>query len=161
MPRKWNVEDLEGVVKKSRSVREVLSALGLIEAGGNYDTIRRYVDQLELDTSHWVGQGWRKGVTTPIKPATPLKDILVENSTYTNTGCLRRRLISEGYKGEYCEHCRRTEWEGVPIPLELEHINGNRYDNRIENLEVICPNCHALTPTHRGRNIGRYRAEVA
>ena len=156
MPRKWNVEDLPAAVMKNRSVRGVLLTLGLVEAGGNYDTIRQYVIKLDLDTSHWVGMGWRKGTTIPIKPAIPLEKILVEDSTYTNTNRLRGRLIREGYKEHRCEHCGLTEWMGGPIPLELEHTNGDRHDHRIENLEVICPNCHALTPTHRGKNIGRY-----
>lgn len=52
-----------------------------------------------------------------------------------------------------CESCNLEEWLGNKIPLELDHINGVNNDNRIENLRILCPNCHALTPTYRGKNI--------
>ena len=70
------------------------------------------------------------------------------------TSYLKARLIREGVKDARCESCNGTQWEGEPIPLELDHVNGKRDDNRLENLRLICPNCHAQTPTYRGRNIG-------
>lgn len=86
----------------------------------------------------------------------PLEEILVENSTYQSNK-LRKRLLKAGIKLPCCEMCNRTEWMGSPIPLELDHINGNKHDNRLFNLRVICPNCHATTETYRGKNIGSYK----
>lgn len=86
----------------------------------------------------------------------PLEEILVQNSTYQSNK-LRLRLLQMGIKTHQCEMCLRVEWFGSPIPLELDHINGDKHDNRLFNLRVICPNCHATTDTYRGKNIGRYR----
>jgi hypothetical protein len=84
----------------------------------------------------------------------PLDGLLVRGSRVNSTD-LRRRLLEEGIRPHRCEGYARTVRRGQPIPLELDHINGDRTDNRLENLPLLCPNCHALTPTYRGRNIGR------
>jgi 5-methylcytosine-specific restriction endonuclease McrA len=68
---------------------------------------------------------------------------------------LKLRLIKEGFFEYRCMVCQRTEWQDSPMPLELHHINGDRMDHRLENLQLLCPNCHALTPTYRARNKGR------
>jgi hypothetical protein len=81
-----------------------------------------------------------------------MKEILVENSNYTNTNNLRKRLIREGYFKYECCNCKLSEWMGEPMRLELEHINGINTDNRIENLKILCPNCHSLTDTYCGKN---------
>jgi ribosomal protein S27AE len=85
-----------------------------------------------------------------------LEQILVENSDY-QTNKLRKRLLESGLKEQKCERCGNTEWLEEPIPLELNHKNGVNNDHRFENLELLCPNCHALTPTYRGRNWGKAR----
>lgn len=83
-----------------------------------------------------------------------IDELLVAGSSIGGSRLLRR-LIREGYKEARCEACQQSEWQGKPIPLELDHINGDPTDNRLENLGVLCPNCHALTPTYCGRNRGR------
>ncbi|MGB9177730.1 MAG: HNH endonuclease [Pyrinomonadaceae bacterium] len=73
------------------------------------------------------------------------------------TDHIRKRLISEGLKKAACEVCKRKSWMGKPMPLQLDHINGQRSDNRLKNLRVLCPNCHAQTDTYCGKNKGSYR----
>lgn len=72
---------------------------------------------------------------------------------YPRTSVIREKLIIEGYKDAVCEQCRRREWMNVPIPLELHHIDGDHSNVSIDNFQLLCPNCHALTPNYRGRNI--------
>jgi hypothetical protein len=140
-------------VKGSRSLAQVLVKLGFRPAGSRQAALKERIQELQLDTSHFMGQGWRKGKAGPVVPARPLVEILVEGR-FVRTNGLKWRLIREGVKKPICESCRRSEWSGRPIPLELDHINGRRDDNRLENLRVLCPNCHAQTDTYRGRNIG-------
>jgi hypothetical protein len=150
--RKYSEEDFVEAVKSSTSIRQTLSTLGLSPSGGNYICVRRYVEELGLETSHWLGKAHNKGKTLP--PRRDLKEYLVDNSNYSSNS-LRKRLIREGFKEGKCESCGITEWNGKPAPLELDHINGIRTDNRLENLRIICPNCHAQTDTYRGKNIAK------
>ena len=87
-------------------------------------------------------------------PRIPLEKLLVVGSRYSTTR-LGRRLLREGLLPERCDICRITSWLDGPVPLELDHINGDRQDNRLSNLRLLCPNCHALTGTYRGRNVRR------
>lgn len=68
-----------------------------------------------------------------------------------NTHRLRLRLLEDNIKERRCERCGNSEWLGEAIPVELHHVNGDRFDNRLENLQLLCPNCHALTDNHAGR----------
>ena len=137
-------------VKNSYSYSEVCRILGISPKGGNLRTVKNKILQLELDASHFTGQRWNKGKTSEDHPSIKKRDIseiLVENSGWAS-GQLRQRLIKEGLKEAKCECCGRTEWLGIPIPLELHHINEVHTDNRLENLVILCPNCHAMTDSH-------------
>jgi hypothetical protein len=80
---------------------------------------------------------------------------LVENSTYNRTS-LKARLIKNGTLKNVCSNCGISQWNGKEISLHLEHINGINNDNRIENLCLLCPNCHSQTDTYAGKNIGKW-----
>ena len=155
--RKRSRERLLEALKTSRSIRQALIKAGLAPAGGNYATAHMLIKEHRLDTSHMTGQGWNKGDVMGLlnRNTLPLEDILIEYSTYACTSSLRHRLVKEGLLAETCNKCGLTQWNGKKISLELNHVNGDRFDHRIENLELLCPNCHAQTPTYRGRNMGR------
>ena len=80
----------------------------------------------------------------------------VASATFVYSSRLKRKLIEDGIKAECCERCGRSEWMGKPIPLELHHNDGDRFNNVFSNLTVLCANCHAQTPNHAGRSIGTY-----
>lgn len=149
--RRWTDDQLRSAVITSGSKAEVLRKLGLRPTGGNYAQFDKFVNILGLNIDHFTGSAWNKGKNVISNPGFPLSVHLVEGR-FTNSHRLRKRLIREGYFKHKCYRCDLSEWNGKKIPLELEHINGNKSDNRLENLTILCPNCHAQTPTYRGKN---------
>lgn len=151
--RSWTDEQLIAATAQHYSVRGVIKALGLIPAGGNYQQVQQRIKELRLDTSHFMGKGWNVGLKfNPRKPPKPLVEILQRN-VIVQSHQLKKRLFAAGLKIPRCESCGwdQRSLDGR-IPVELDHINGIRTDNRLENLRILCPNCHSLQPTHRGRN---------
>lgn len=154
-------EQLIEAVKNSLSKAEVIRKLSLVVAGANYYTIDKNIKRLKLDTSHFTGQGWNVGSRyRVVVPKRPLKEILVENSTWVNSAKLKKRLLEEGIKERKCEICGNTEWLGEPISLELHHVNGIHDDLRIENLQILCPNCHSYTDNYRGKKLKKKTQET-
>lgn len=150
--RKWTKDQLRLAVKKSSSIRQVLFLLGLKAAGGNYFQINYYLKEYNIDFSHFKGKGWNKGLKGKSCPRVKLEEILILNSTFQSYK-LKKRLFAAKLKEVKCEECGWAQMsKDGRIPLELDHINGNSTDNRLENLRILCPNCHSLKPTHRGRN---------
>ena len=146
----YTVDDVRKAVADNKSVAGVLRQLGLRPIGGNYRTINRIISENEMDVSHFTGQGWNVGLKFRPNKEVSDHEIFVMNSSYKCSWRLR-----EHYKKttgiRHCEKCGLETWQGQPIPLEIHHVNGDNTDNRLENLLLLCPNCHALTNNYRGR----------
>lgn len=157
----WNIQTDQflKIVKQADSYSDICRLCGLVPLSGNHDTAKRRVIELQADTSHFGKNQRVKNIDTlnSIRKVIPLKDILVKDSVY-HRGSLKRRLITEGLLVERCSKCGLENiWNNEPITLQLDHINGDNIDNRIENLRLLCPNCHSQTETFGSRNItGKY-----
>ena len=145
MKSKYTRDQLARLAKDSLSMADMLRALGLKISGGSHRYIRQLLAFYQISTDHFSGQRWSKGRILGegfYGTVTPLSEILVDGSMYNNCR-LKHRLIKAGLKDAACEICLSTTWREKPIPLELHHANGKHTDNRIENLQIVCPNCHA------------------
>ena len=160
MARRYTDEQLRTAVTESTSIRQVLARLGLAQAGGNYAGIKERIQQLGIDASHLTGKGWKRGNNTPVVPARALEELLragIRVQSYK----LKQRLFAAELKQRKCEGCQLERWLDRPVPLELDHVNGDPTDNRLENLRILCPNCHAFTKTYRGKKRAKCRDETA
>lgn len=110
-------------------------------------TLNLWLDKLSID---YKGNQGAKGIKKDPKRKTAKEYI---NSTYVQSDKLRKKLIEDGLKECKCEICNNSEWLGKVIPLELHHIDGDRFNNQLDNLQIICPNCHAQTDNYRAKNI--------
>jgi len=146
------LDQLRRSCAQAASYRELITLLGLRPAGGNYRVVRTHLEANHISTAHFQRVPWNKGRRT-IRAKRPLELVLAQDSTYQSFK-LKKRLFAEGIKQPKCELCGWAECApDGRVPLELDHINGLRNDNRLENLRILCPNCHSLQPTHRGLNI--------
>ncbi|MFF7213390.1 HNH endonuclease [Streptomyces sp. NPDC008238] len=140
---------LRAVVRESTSIAEVVRRLGINPVGGNQAHIGRRIARLGIDISHFTpnGGGARR-------PRSPLSERLVLGTPDDGripSHRLRRHLLRQG-AAEVCAMCGTGPvWKGAPLRLEVDHVNGDWWDNRPENLRLLCPNCHAATDTYRGR----------
>ena len=137
---KYTKEILKEIVSKSKSVAEVCRHFGIKGSTGAQSHLSKKIKAFELDTSHFTGQGWNKGKVFPKRDA----------MTYCHrdsTECshrLKRRLIRDGYKEAECENCGISKWLGEDVVLELDHKDSDHFNNEISNLQILCPNCHAM-----------------
>jgi transposase-like protein len=97
----------------------------------------------------------RRGDIVARPQKTPIEQLLVVRQAAGGRWNLKRRLLTDGLKAPHCERCGIDEWLGEPLTLALHHVNGDNRDNRLENLELLCPNCHSQTENFAGRNAAR------
>lgn len=138
MYKDYTDEDIINNAKEVKSIAGLLRSLGKRTAGGNYINMKRKIQLLKVDTSHWVGQAWNHNEQQ--------KDY----KNYKRIIHAKRWLIKD--RGHECESCSLEQWLGQPITLEIDHMDGNRANNEEYNLKLLCPNCHSQTSTWRGRN---------
>ena len=122
------------------------------ELGCKQDTLNSYLKKMGIE---YLGQQNKKGQkkgTNDYKPAM----YYIENNLPIQSHKLKEKLIRDGIKQQKCEKCGLSEWFGVLLPLELHHKNGNHFDNSLDNLEIVCPNCHSIQPGNSGANKGKY-----
>lgn len=117
------------------------------------DTLNRYLKMMNIDYSGQQNKkGQKKGNANFYRPAM----YYIENDIPIQSYKLKEKLIKDQIKENCCEICGLSVWQEKILPLELHHKNGNHYDNSLDNLMILCPNCHSIQGNNSGANIGNY-----
>jgi len=150
-----STEKLEQIVLSSLSLKDVLRKLGYgPNSGSMFYRLKERLEKENISTIHF-----SKCLSIKAQKY-KLCDILVKDSKYTNIWRLKKRLISEKILEEVCSICGlKPWWNGKELKLQLDHINGISNDHRLENIRLVCPNCHSQTETFCGKNNSRYLAD--
>jgi 5-methylcytosine-specific restriction endonuclease McrA len=147
--KKWFVKDkvdeknFISVCESSESMSKAAAELGL-----HFNSFKKRALELGCYKPNQAGVGLKKE-----RPKIPIQNIIIEGKQpQYQTYKLKKRLITEGYKQNKCEECGIEDWNNKELNMELDHIDGDRTNHLIENLRIICPNCHAQTSTYRAKN---------
>lgn len=143
---KWDLDKIKDAVKESINFTEVLEKINIPRQGNNSKTLRTILDKYNIDYSHFTGRARVYTINH-----VDISDYL-NNLRKIKTSELKEKLLKEGLKEYKCENpeCGLTEWLGKPIVLQLHHIDGNNNNNNLENLQLLCPNCHSQTENYCG-----------
>lgn len=139
----WSEERVKLAVENSVNYTEVLRFLGVPQTGNNGNTLKKKIELFGIDISHFTFSAKKRGKVKPL-------DSYLTNNSHCSRNVLKNRLLKEGYKYNICEVCGIAEWNGKPLVMELHHKDGDTHNNSIDNLMMICPNCHAQTDNYRG-----------
>ena len=143
----WSKELLELAIKKSHNYSEVLRELGIPLQGNNISTLKRKIKLYGINTEHFTGRQYTSGNNCKHYQSA---EKYLGTERRIQTWKLKLKLFREGLKEHRCECCGINEWMGKPISLQLHHIDGNNKNNTIENLQILCPNCHSQTENYCG-----------
>jgi DNA-binding CsgD family transcriptional regulator len=144
----WTKQLLVIAVKNSHSKSEVLRKLGLKIRSGNFQTLEKYASLYEINLSELKFDFGISSTKNGFQKRLTLDDIFSFPSKTNNTKTVKKRALEEGFLENKCYECQQEpNWNGKPLVLQLDHINGDRADNRVSNLRILCPNCHSQTDT--------------
>lgn len=149
----YSKEELQRLLDNSSGLTPVLRKIG-IGGGSSLATLRKAISLYGLDTTT-NSLNAKEAIKNSSRGRKDLSEILVENSTYTNMERLKTRLVNEGLLEYKCYICGLVNWNGKAISLQIHHINGVHSDNRLSNLQFLCPNCHSQTEFWCGNNVRR------
>lgn len=146
MNSKISDAQVKRIAKISWSVADCMKRLGLTEHGYAHARFTQRLKNLGVTIKYD-----RTKIHTATNKRRETKEYFTLNGPIIPSSTLRLRLIRDGYKKAQCEWCKRVTWRSQPIPLHLDHVNGNKRDCRRRNLRILCPNCHSQTKTHSKR----------
>lgn len=133
--KNFSQDELKHIVEESKSIAEIARKIGYSERSGNaYKNVYEMIKHYNFDTSHLLGQGWNKNNYDCAR---------LRNGVAIKSSVLKRILIN--LRGEKCECCGITSWNDATVPLEVHHIDGDSLNNELNNIQLLCPNCHATT----------------
>lgn len=147
----YSYDTLSKIVSENGNLCQVCKAYGIGANSANYKTIKSKIKEYGIDCSHFSRGSGNKGNKNGTKY--DISEILVENSSYKNIACMKKRILDEHLLDYKCAICGISEWMGNTLSLQLDHINGISNDHRLENLRFLCPNCHSQTDTYAGKNV--------
>lgn len=149
--RNFTLQEIEQYVHESNSYASLAEKLGYNSSYGSYlKSMKAMIDELGLDISHFTGQGWNKNNFDYERFR---NGVVIKSSQAINALIFLRVRC--------CEQCGETKWLDVPIPLEVHHVDGDPLNNEIDNLKLLCPNCHACTDNYRGKNINKCTRKIS
>lgn len=148
--KEYSNDELQKIINESTSISEILRKMDVRDCGANHTKLSKYLKDNEFDTSTLVGRKICRYNSKGI-PKKRASETFVRDSG-GNSVKIKKRLLNLGIKEYKCEKCGNSEYDGDIIPLELHHVNGDHFDNRLENLLLLCPICHARTSNFRGKH---------
>lgn len=151
---------LKNIIEDAETMTDVLKHFDLCKKGGNYNTLQKIADEIGADLTKIKTKRMDRRISALQKHwrRIPLNKKLVQHSTYTNMGNLKRALLKVGLLKERCAVCGLgPSWRESPLTLQLDHINGIGNDHRLKNLRLLCPNCHSQTPSFAGRKNRKHK----
>lgn len=147
---KYTKEFLQPLCEGKTSIAQVCTILKL--KGNGSENTRRLIKEILIENKTYLGQGHNRNKIWFVKTN---KQFFQNNGIKRSTYSVREALFERGIKEKSCECCGQSVWMNNPIPLEVHHKDGNKYNNELSNLEILCPNCHYFTDTYKTKNIQR------